>query len=49
MSDGKMPSEVLEKFKAKREENKAPSGDEAKMKKRQDAKKKSKKFKKDKS
>lgn len=48
MAEGKMPAEVLEKFKQKRDENKAPSGDEAKMDKRRSAKEKSKKFKKDK-
>ena len=33
----KMPAELLEKFKKDREENKAPSGEEAKKEKRKSA------------
>jgi|TARA_B100000900_G_C20523036_1_gene693034 hypothetical protein len=40
MADNKMPAEVLAKFKADREEKKAPSGDEVKMEKRKRAKEK---------
>ena len=38
MAEHKMPAEVLAKFKADREEKKAPSGDEVKMEKRKRAK-----------
>ena len=45
MAEHKMPKEVLEKFKADREEKKAPSGDEVKMEKQKRAKEKARSFK----
>jgi len=41
----KMPAELLEKFKEKREETKAPSGEEAKVEKRKSARDKARKAK----
>ena len=48
MADHKMPPELLEKFKADREEKKAPSGDEVKMEKQKRAKEKARSFKEEK-
>jgi hypothetical protein len=46
MADGKMPSDVLEKFKEQRDKKDAASDDGGKMGKRRSAKEKAQKFKK---